>query len=420
MKNKETILLLGNSGRSHALALHLKKRDISLISWAPTINPGIAKLADITIEEKYIKDDHKILKIASKAKYAIIGPETPLIDGIVDCLEKKDIRVFGPNAKNARIEGSKVYMRQLLHRHDILGNIDFDVATSLDELVDRLNNNYQVAVKPDGLTGGKGVKVWGSHFKDKDMVFDYAKKILDEDGIVLLEELIVGTEFSLQAIVKGDKMIFLPLVKDYKRAYENDVGPNTGSMGSCSFADHKLPYVSDDQLELAKQIMRDVILGLNEENGEYNGFLYGQFMLAKDGIKIIEFNARLGDPEAINVFGLLETPLLDILDELYDDRIPEIKLKNDASVCVYVVPDGYPEKPEEGALIDIDQSLIDNAIFASVKEKDGNFYATKSRSLAVISYAPTLEEAYKEAYSKLPRTHDNLRFRNDIGKEFLK
>lgn len=399
--------------------MSLKKSDISLISWAPTINPGIAELSTKTIEKPYTKNDHDILVSINKVKYAIVGPEAPLVDGISDCLEKHGITVFGPSAKNARIEGSKVYMRELLHRHDILGNVDFNVATTLDELIDSLNANHEVAVKPDGLTGGKGVKVWGSHLKTKDMVFNYAKEILDKDGVVLLEEMVMGTEFSLQAIVKGDSMVFLPLVKDYKRAYDNDVGPNTGSMGSCSFADHTLPYLNPDQLEIAKQIMRDVVSALGNENGEYVGFLYGQFMVASDGIKIIEFNARLGDPEAINVLGLMETPLLDIIEPLFEGDIPEIKMKNKATCLVYIVPKGYPENPDTGARISLGDDLIANAVFASLRKEGDDYFATKSRSMAIISYGDTLKEAYESTYSKLPKNLDKLRYRSDIGKEFL-
>lgn len=418
-KNLTDILLLGNSGRSHALALSIKKSDVSLISWAPTINPGIARLSKKTIEKPYLKIDHEISVASSKVKYVIIGPESPLVDGIGDSLEKSGLKVFGPSAKNARIEGSKVYMRQLLHRHDVLGNIDFNVATSLDELIECINANHEVAVKPDGLTGGKGVKVYGSHFKTKDMVFDYAKEILDKDGVVLLEELVVGIEFSMQAMVKGDNIVFLPLVKDYKRAYDNDVGPNTGSMGSCSFSDHKLPYLNDSQIEEAKHIMRIVVDALSKENGEYVGFLYGQFMLAKDGIKVIEFNARLGDPEAINVLGLLETPILDIIDDLFANKEPKIELKQKATCLVYVVPRGYPEDPVSGDLIELDENLINDAIFASTEYRDGKYYTTKSRSLAVISYADTLQEAHSNTYMKLPKTPKKLRYRTDIGNEFL-
>ncbi|MCY3412325.1 MAG: phosphoribosylamine--glycine ligase [Candidatus Heimdallarchaeota archaeon] len=423
MSNNDTkrtrVLLLGSGGREHALALALKKSDIDLINWSPQINPGIAKIAYKCYEKPFEKRVH--IPGLDDVKYAIIGPEAPLVEGIGDCLDDKHtkMKVFGPNAKNARIEGDKIYMRQLLSRYDIPGNVRFEVASTHEELREALDRDFQVAVKPKGLTGGKGVKVWGSHLKTKEMVYEYAHELIDKDGVVLLEQLITGIEFSVQAIVKGERMIFLPLVKDYKRAYENDVGPNTGSMGSCSFADHGLPYINDEDLRQVKEIMRETIKALNEENGEYHGFLYGQFMLSKTGVKVIEFNARLGDPEAINVLGLLDTPLLDIIDALYEKKEIDVKVKPEASVCVYIVPKGYPENPEEGAELNLQPKLLENAIFANIKEKDGKFFAGKSRSLAVIAYGENLEIAMEKAYKLMPKQQDKFRYRCDIAKEFL-
>lgn len=413
-----SILMLGNGGREHAMALSIKKDDsISLINWAPSINPGIAELCDKVIELPFTKDID--VKQFGEVKYALIGPEYPLVDGIADCLETKGIEVFAPSRRNARIEGDKVYMRQLLAKYNINGNINFIVCSTQQEIIDAIDENYMIAVKPAGLTSGKGVKVWGSHLKTKEMVIEYANKILEKDGVVLLEELITGVEFSVQAIVKKNQLLFFPLVKDYKRAYEDDVGPNTGSMGSCSFADHKLPYVSEENFEEVKEIMTSVIKALSYENGEYKGFIYGQFMLSEDGVKVIEFNARLGDPEAINVLGLMENPLIDIVDSLYREEEVKMRFKAEATVCVYIVPSGYPENPEAGAILDLSPEILDNAIIASIHKENDNYIASKSRSLAVISYAQTIDKARKIAYKNMPRFHDHLRYRNDIGKEFI-
>ena len=215
----------------------------------------------------------------------------------------------------------------------------------------------------------------------------------------------------------------MPLVKDYKRAYESDVGPNTGSRGSCSFVDSKLPYLSDDQIEEAKDILTKIIFALNDENGDYKGPIYGQFMLTDNGLRLIEVNARLGDPEAINVLGLLDTPLMDIIDNLYsDDELIDVKFSDLATCCVYLVPGGYPDKPEAGIPIKLsfDDCESDRLciIYASVSVENNTLMTTKSRSVALLGFGVSIDDAREQAYSLLPRDFENLRWRTDIAQEF--
>ncbi len=351
---------------------------------------------------------------------AIVGQASPALDGIGDWLEGFGIEVFSPSAKNTLIEASKSYMRQFLTRNNIEGNIEYAICTDKSDVLRYLEQNLEVAVKPDGLTGGDGVRVSGDHLNSKEEILEYANSLISSDGIVVLEEKINGTEFSLQGFAHGEEIGFLPLVKDYKRAYNDDKGPNTGSMGSCSFPDHTLPYLSDAHLSKAKQIMRDVLKALKQENGPYKGAIYGQFMITESGPQIIEFNARLGDPEAFNIFAILETPILDLIDSLSKNSIDNIKTKfaKRATCVVYLVPDGFPENTQIGNHVLIPLDLEEHIRIAYVNKIDGVYTTTKKRSFVVVGTGGTLSEARKNVYSKIPENFKGVRFRTDIAEEF--
>jgi phosphoribosylamine---glycine ligase len=419
MTNK--VLLVGNGGREHAWAIALQQSKASIINWAPIINPGIKALSIEIIEHDVVKSTSIAEIIKNKVKLAIIGPETPLVNGITDWLEELGIEVFSPSAKNARIEGSKSYMRELLERNNIKGNIMFNVCKSMSEVDKVLSKNIEVAIKPDGLTGGKGVKVHGDHFNTKEEILSYCEELIQKDGCVVLEEKLSGIEFSLQAFVYRNKIIFHPLVKDYKRAYDNDKGPNTGSMGSCSFPDHKLPYLSEKDIESAKKSVQAVVEALNEENGDYKGAIYGQFMLTKVGVKIIEFNARLGDPEAINTLALLKTPLLDVINQLKNPNTTDVQVEFDrkATCVVYLVPDGYPENPSDGIIIQLPENIQPFIRFASVEQVASGYQLSKSRSLALIGVGDNVSLARKNVYNKIPQSVAGVRYRTDIATDVI-
>lgn len=408
-----TVLLLGNGGREHAWALSLKESGVALIHWAPIVNPGIAQVAIAVITHPYqfnesLLADHSI-------DLAIIGPEQPLVIGMADWLESLGITVFSPSKKNALLEGSKIYMRELLTRHNITANINYHTCSSLDEAENYLDDNIQVAIKPDGLTGGKGVRVFGDHFKNKTEALLYIHELLKVSSHVLLEEKLQGTEFSLQGLAYGENIVFLPLVKDYKRAFNDDKGPNTGSMGSCSFPDHMLPYISADVLAKAKNITLQVLRALKQENGAYKGAIYAQFMINDGEPKIIEFNARLGDPEAINAFAVLETPLIHIITQLMQGNVPTVRFQPLATTVVYLVPEGYPSNPKAGVTIQLPDAT--NARFASVSQVDGGYKTTRSRSMAIVGTGATITEARDHAYAQIP-TLNGVHYRTDIGAEF--
>ncbi|MCE7734138.1 MAG: phosphoribosylamine--glycine ligase, partial [Candidatus Heimdallarchaeota archaeon] len=350
----------------------------------------------------------------------IIGQASPSLDGIGDWLEGYGIEVFSPSAKNTLIEASKSYMRQFITRNKIEGNIDYAVCTSEMDVVTYLDKSIEVVVKPDGLTGGDGVRVFGDHLYSKKDVIEYAILQISNDGKVVLEEKLTGIEFSLQGFAYGKEILFLPLVKDYKRAYEGDKGPNTGSMGSCSFPDHSLPYLTKTQITSAKQIMKDVLKALHKENGPYKGAIYGQFMITDDGPKIIEFNARMGDPEAFNIFTLLETPLLDVIESLSNNSFnsSQIILAKKATCAIYLVPKGFPENTEIGITITIPQQLEDNLRIAYVDKLAEGYVTTKKRSFVIVATGDTVSEARKNVYDLIPEKIVGIRYRSDIAAEF--
>ena len=285
---------------------------------------------------------------------AIIGPESPLEMGLADAMISVGIRCVGPTKAAARLETSKTFARNLMKTHRVPGNLDY---VAFNDLKDAkkwvMDNDKEVAVKPVGLTGGKGVKVQGEQLRTKDETIAYIEEIFTKKiggGGVILEERAIGEEFTLQAFVDGRTVVPMPLVQDHKRAYEGDIGPNTGGMGSYSMQDGLLPFVKGKDRDTALDIMKSTVNAMKEEGWEYHGVLYGQFMLTKNGPKVIEYNARFGDPEAMNVLSALDGGFSDICTAVADGGLSNkmVKFQPMATVCKYVVPIGYGSEPQAG------------------------------------------------------------------------
>jgi phosphoribosylamine--glycine ligase len=283
-----------------------------------------------------------------------------------------------------------------------------------------------LAVKPVGLTGGKGVKVQGEQLKDKSEVLAYVKEIFDTKmggGGVVLEEKAMGEEFTLMAFCDGRDIAIMPLVQDHKRAFEGDLGPNTGGMGSYSAEDHLLPFVKRAERDQAKDIMSKVIAALAKDGMPYKGVLYGQFMLTSAGPKVIEFNARFGDPEAMNVLPLLRTPFSSVCEAIVSGRLASMKVEfaEKASVCKYVVPTGYGEKPAADKEIKVDEAAVRRegarAFYAAVNEVDGVIMTTNSRAVGVVGLGASIAEAEKRCEAALLHVKgEAIYVRHDIGR----
>ncbi|AQL44212.1 phosphoribosylamine--glycine ligase [Halorientalis sp. IM1011] len=414
----ETVLLVGGGGREHAIARALADSDADLYACAGNRNPGIADLSE-GFETLDTTTPPAVVSYAEEveADLAVIGPEAALEAGVADALDEAGIYTFGPQEEEARIETDKGFQRRFMEKHDVPGCPDFEEfrdAEAACEYVDEYDGD--LAIKPAGLTGGKGVRVMGDQV-DAEEAKEYIRDS-DYDRIVL-EERLIGEEFTVQAFVANGELRVTPAVQDHKRAYEGDEGPNTGGMGSYSDGSLELPFMTEDEYHDAVDVLRAVVDALDG----YKGVLYGQFMLTAEGIKVVEFNARFGDPEAMNTLPILNTDFLDVLTAARDDeKLPKLEFQRQATVCKYAVPDGYPTDPESGAKVQIDADSAGDALlfYASVDERDDGIYTTTSRSFAVVGVDDSITEAEEVAEDALQRAGtEGLRVRHDIGKPDL-
>jgi len=358
---------------------------------------------------------------------AVIGPESPLEVGLVDALEAKGIGCVGPSKAAARLEVSKSFTRGLMRKHDVPGNIEFEAFDDLEAAKAYVRDHDQdLVVKPVGLTGGKGVKVMGEHLLSEEDAMLYLEDIFSHNiggGGVVLEERLVGEEFTLQAFCDGHKVIPMPLVQDHKRAYEGDVGPNTGGMGSYSQEDHLLPFVTPTEKEAALDIMRATVAAMEEEGCPYRGILYGQFMNTRSGPRVIEFNARFGDPEAMNVLSIVSSSFTDICAGIAAGSLSEkdVSFARKATVCKYVVPQGYGTSPAAGKEVHVDEKSIAamgaRAYYAMVSEEGGRVLTTTSRAVGVVGIDDSIEEAERACEEALSFvTGEAIFVRHDIGR----
>ena len=429
IKNK--ILLVGQGAREHAIAKALKKNDLELYAFMKAKNPGIALLSE-EVKLAPLNDYNALGEFVKKIKpdIAIIGPENPLADGIVDFLKENDINVIGPFQSAARIESSKSFTRDLMKKYNIPGLPDYRVfqpGTDIEEIKNYINKYGKVAVKRDGLAGGKGVKLMGEHLQDVNETIAFCKEVFDKGEPIVLEELLVGEEFSLQCFVSGENIVPTPIAQDHKRAYEGDKGPNTGGMGSYSAEDHLLPFIPEEIVEEAKEIVWKTAKAIKEETGQnYIGILYGGFMLTPNGLKLLEYNARFGDPEAMNILPLLKTPLIDIFRAMINNELDEIEVVFDkkATVCKYLVPEGYPITPkkEEPIVVETEKITKEGAdlFYSSVSETEpGKIITTTSRAIAIVGIAENLAKAEKIAEKATTYVEGPLFHRKDVGTKEL-
>ena len=408
----ERVLLLGGGGREHALADALAP-DCELYAAAGNRNPGIDALAD-GFTELDTTDPDAVVDHAERvdATLVVVGPESPLAAGVVDALEAAGIYAFGPTQADARIETDKPFQRRFMADHEVPGQAEFAAFDSPGAAADHVESvDSHVAVKPAGLTGGKGVRVTGDQVSKAEAA-EYVRESGHDEWVI--EERLEGVEVTVQALVANGDVRVTPTAHDHGRAYEGDEGPNTGGMGSVAGPGKRLPFVTEDDYAAAVETIEAVVEGLED----YRGVLYGQFMLTADGPKVVEFNARFGDPEAMNTLPAMETPLLDVLVAARDgDPLPDLSFAERATVCKYAVPDGYPTDPDGGTRITVDEDGVGDArlFYASVDSREDGLYTTTSRSFAVVGTGDTLAEANDDADAALADLPAGLRARRDVG-----
>jgi len=429
------VMIVGSGAREHAIAEALcgaPDEDVELYAFLRNRNPGLIRLS----EDYEVGDPTDVDAVARAAvrwgvDLAVIGPEDPLAEGVADRLEEEGIPTFGPKRGPARIEWDKGFARRLMREHGIEAYPEFGVFEDPDEACEFIDElGKPVAVKPAGLTGGKGVKVVGEHLRNLDEAKEYVREIFEREigGLprVVIEERCVGEEYTIQVYTDGRKVLPTPAVQDHPHAYEGDEGPITGGMGSYSCPDGLLPFLSREEYEESVRILERTVEAIRKETGEpYRGVLYGQFMLTADGPVVIEFNCRYGDPEAMNILPIAEGDLVTLHASIAEGSMEgDVEFLERATVCKYVVPEGYPESSEgEGEPIEVDEECIHrlNAIpyYASVNlEEDGTITMTSSRAVAIVGIGERLEEAEEAAERAIREcvSGERIRHRSDIGK----
>lgn len=419
------ILVVGQGGREHAIlmALSRSKERPELIAYMNSLNPAIAALCTKT-QIGSMKTPDAIADFAwqNRVDLAIVGPEEPLVHGAADALHRKGIPTVGPRQELARMEGDKTFLRDVVARWAPQANPGFAVCHSAEDVHKALVELGDVAVKPLGLTGGKGVRVMGTQLETAVEAEAYAMELILLQGKVLLEEKLLGEEFSQIVFTDGVRMVPMPLVQDAKCAYEGDTGPMTGGMGTFTLPDHKLPFIPDDQLQQARTLLFQIIMGAQEQTGQrYHGILYGQFMATRNGPRIVETNVRLGDPEAINLMALLKSDPVETFVGTTCGLPDLVEFSALASVAKYLVPQTYPDKSERGQPVTVDLELLKKEqmefVVAGAEMQAGRYIPTGSRFAAVLALRPDLVEAEAAVENILAQMDlTGLRHRTDIAK----
>lgn len=415
------VLLIGNGAREHVIAETLRRFDAQVYTYGKANNPGLLELSE-GYEVGSLKDFEAMRKFARKVNpdFAIVGPEDPIADGTADMLLELEIHSMAPLQTVARLESSKSFTRDLLEKYGISGNPKFRVFFEMDGMAEFLQElGEHFVVKADGLKGGKGVKVSGDHLANHEEALVFAREALTEAGRVVIEEKFVGQEFSLMSFCDGVTTVEMPAIQDHKRAYEGDKGPNTGGMGSYSDANHLLPFLTQDDIDEAATITRQVAAALFKETGcEFKGIMYGGFIVTADGVRLIEYNARFGDPEALNALPLLNTNFVHVCEAVIHGDLLQlpVEFQKKATVCKYIVPEGYPENPAKGQPIEIG-NIPDNVrmYYASVDQTPEGLVLCSSRAIGLVAIADTIENAEKSVRNACDQVHGPVFYRSDIG-----
>lgn len=420
------ILVVGGGGREHALVWKLSQSPkVSEIFCIPG-NAGISDLAHcVRLEDESVQG---ILEFAEKRSIdlTIVGPEAYLVQGIVDKFEAKGLRIFGPRAAAAQLEGSKLFAKSLMMKYNI-PTAAFKEFSDVDEAKEYVkNSSLPIVVKANGLAAGKGVTV--AHTLDEAFMALESMMINREFGAsgerVVIEEFLSGEEATILAFTDGETIVPMVPSQDHKAVFDNDTGPNTGGMGAYSPA----PVVTDEVFsQVCDEILYPVVRGLKQEGIEYKGVLYAGLMICDGKAKVVEFNCRFGDPEAQVVLPRLKTDLVDIALAVIDKKLDEVEIqwKDEAAVCVIMASEGYPGPYEKGILISgLDRvgDMRDLVVFHSgTASKDGRIVTNGGRVLGVTAMGTTIQEAIDRAYKGVRQIEfQGAHYRKDIGAKALR
>lgn len=410
------VLVIGRGGREHALAWKFAQSEkVEKVYVAPG-NEGMRDVATpIDIDE----NDFDALVLFAKENHVeltFVGPEIPLMNGIVDRFKEEGLRVFGPNQAAAVIEGSKAFTKELMKKYNI-PTAAYETFTDYEEAVKYIEKvGAPIVIKADGLAAGKGVTV----AMTLEEALQAVKEMLQDVKFgaaskkIVIEEFLDGQEFSLMAFVNGTTVHPMVIAQDHKRAFDGDKGPNTGGMGAYS----PVPQISESVVQEAiETVLHPTAKAMIQENRSFTGILYAGLILTNDGPKVIEFNARFGDPETEVVLPRLENDLVDVCNAVLDESELTLQWSEEAVIGVVLASKGYPEAYKKGEIIKGIDALQDVIVFhAGTAMKHGDFVTNGGRVLFVACKANSLQEAKDKVYKEIGKIEsDGLFYRSDIG-----
>ena len=415
-----SVLVIGGGGREHAICVALAKSPKTGKLYCIPGNAGISQVAEC-VPSVGVMEFEKIADFIAEHKditMTVVAPDDPLAAGLVDYLEERGFRAFGPRANAAIIEGSKAFSKHLMTKYGI-PTADYKEFTDYDEAAEYVKDaEYPLVVKADGLALGKGVIICQNAQEGEEAVREMMvdKKFKDAGKKIIVEEFLTGKEVSVLCFTDGQTIVPMVSSQDHKRAHDNDEGLNTGGMGTFSPSKVYTP-------QLADAVYRDIILptmnAMNCEGRPFKGVLYFGLMITKKGAKVLEYNARFGDPETQVVLPRLKTDLYEIFDAIIDGRLSDVDIQwtDDACVCVILASGGYPESYKKGIPIAIGKLPEDIVLYhAGTAFKDGKLVTSGGRVIGVTAKGKDIEEARKKAYDAIKNIHfDGMFYRHDIG-----
>lgn len=420
------VLVIGSGGREHALVWKITQSPkVSKVYCAPG-NAGISRLAQcVNIDADSIE---KLVDFAQKEKIdlTVVGPELPLSQGIVNEFNKQGLRIFGPSKEAAEIESSKVFSKYLLKKYHI-PTANYQVFQNSKKALDYIKQKtFPLVIKADGLAAGKGVFIVKNFVQAKDALdaLMEEKKFGEAGRQVIIEEFLEGEEVSILAFCDGKTVVPMVSSQDHKKIFDNDLGPNTGGMGAYS----PVPFYPDEfEKRVLEEILKPTVKGLQNEGKEYKGVLYAGLILTKEGPKVLEFNARFGDPETQVILPRLKTDLIDILNAVIEDRLHKINIQweDNTAVCVVVASGGYPGKYQKGKVISGLQRLEKMksiiAFHAGTKFQDNQVITSGGRVLGITAWDETIYKAKERAYKGVKEIYfEDMYYRKDIAAKAIK